>query len=163
MRTKQGLNYKIVIFFLPPSSFSHPWKREEGEGCCAGEERAEPAAAGAATRGARVGGGRGACADRTDWADRRRGGGRAEGGCCHRRRWGEGEEGPARTGKQRNPRYNNGGFSPGKKTFARAEVEIIDWHRFEGPIDKSDALQWSPRRGERNSTLGFRGRCTDLE
>jgi hypothetical protein len=28
MRTKQGLNYQTAIFFLPPSSFSHPWKRE---------------------------------------------------------------------------------------------------------------------------------------
>jgi hypothetical protein len=32
--------------------------------------------------------------------------------------------------KQWNPRCNNGGFSPGKKTLTEAEEETIDWWRF---------------------------------
>jgi hypothetical protein len=63
---------------------------------------------------------------------RRRGGGmgcrrevkRREEGRRHRGRWEESEGDPARTGKRKkrkNPRCNNGSFSPGKKTLAWAE------------------------------------------
>jgi hypothetical protein len=68
-----------------------------------------------------------------------------------------------KTKKRRNPRCNNGGFSPGKKTLAGAERKSIDCRRFGDPIDEPNALRRSLRRDERSSTLGFRRRCTDWE
>jgi hypothetical protein len=68
-----------------------------------------------------------------------------------------------KTKKRRNPRCNNGGFSPGKKTLAGAERKSIDCRRFGDPIDKPNALRRSLRRDERSGTLGFRRRCTDWE
>jgi hypothetical protein len=68
-----------------------------------------------------------------------------------------------KTNKRRNPRCNNGGFSPGKKTIARAEAKSIDYRRFGDPIDEPNALRRSPRRDERSGILGFSRRCTDWE
>jgi hypothetical protein len=65
--------------------------------------------------------------------------------------------------KRRNPRCNNGGFSPGKKTLAGAEAKSIDCRRFGDPIDEPNALRRSPRRDERSGTLGFGRRCTIWE
>jgi hypothetical protein len=68
-------------------------------------------------------------------SDRRRGergcatGAGGGGRCRHGGRVEEGEGGPAQTGKQRtqrNPRYNNEGFSQGKKTLTGVEKETID-------------------------------------
>jgi hypothetical protein len=105
---------------------------------------------------------------------RRRGGGKG------RRRGGETEGGGApppgkvrvewerlctdgKTMKRRNPRCNNGGFSPGKKTLAEAKRKSVDCQRLGDPIDEPNALRRSPRRDERSGTLGFRRRCTDWE
>jgi hypothetical protein len=68
-----------------------------------------------------------------------------------------------KTKKRRNPRCNNGGFSPGKKTLAGAERKSVDCRRFGDPIDEPNALRRSPRRDERSGTLGFGRRCTDWE
>jgi hypothetical protein len=68
-----------------------------------------------------------------------------------------------KTKKRRNPRHNNGGFSPGKKTLAGAEKKSVDCRRFGDPIDEPNALRRSLRRDERSGTLGFRRRCTDWE
>ena len=68
-----------------------------------------------------------------------------------------------KTNKRRNPRCNNGGFSPGKKTLAGAEEKSVDCRRFGDPIDEPNALRRSLRRDERSGTLGFRRRCTDWE
>jgi hypothetical protein len=65
-----------------------------------------------------------------------------------------------KTKKRRNPRHNNGGFSPGKKTLAEAEEKSVDCRRFGDPIDKLNAPRRSPRRDERSGTLGFGRRCT---
>jgi hypothetical protein len=63
--------------------------------------------------------------------------------------------------ERRNPRCNNRGFSPGKKTLAGAEEESVDFRRFGDPIDEPNALRRSPQRDERSGTLGFGRRCTD--
>jgi hypothetical protein len=80
---------------------------------------------------------------------------------------GEGRVGEALHGREnektRNPRCNNGGFSPGKKTLAGAERKSVDCRRFGDPIDEPNALRRSPRRDERSGTLGFGRRCTDWE
>jgi hypothetical protein len=47
---------------------------------------------------------------------------------------------PARMGKRRNPRCNNGGGSPEKMKFAGAEHKFTDWGRTVGRIDESKAL-----------------------
>jgi hypothetical protein len=66
-----------------------------------------------------------------------------------------------KTKKRRNSRCNNGGFSQGKKTLAGAEAKSVDCRRFGDQIDELNALRRSPRRDERNGTLGFGRRCTD--
>jgi hypothetical protein len=91
-------------------------------------------------------------------------GGKTEGGGAPpprkvRREW----ERLCTDGKRRNPRCNNGGFSPGKKTLAGAEKKFVDCRRFGDPIDEPNALRRSPRRDERSGTHGFRRRCTDWE
>jgi hypothetical protein len=68
-----------------------------------------------------------------------------------------------KTKKRRNPRCNNGGFSPGKKILAGAEEETVDWRRFGCPINEPDALRRSPPLDERSGILGFRRWCTDWE
>jgi hypothetical protein len=168
---------------LSSSSFSHPWKREEGKGAAQGRTRpgrpgrARPHRARGARpqpprRGARARehGNAGATADRR--CRRRRGGGKG------RRRGGETEGGGVpppekvrgewerlctdeKTKKRRKPRCNNGGFSPGKKTLAGAERKSVDCRRFGDPIDEPNTLRRSPRRDERSGTLGFGRRCTD--
>jgi hypothetical protein len=45
-----------------------------------------------------------------------------------------------KTKKRRNPRCNNEGFSPGKKTLAGAERKSVDCRRFGDPIDETNAL-----------------------
>jgi hypothetical protein len=126
------LNYKTTIFFLPSSSSSHPWReRRRGKGGCTGGEGRAGAAGRApaepAPRGARR---------PNRWAGREslpEKGGRAGG--TH----GEGAPPPGKvrgergrpytdgkTKKRRNPRYNNRGFSPRKKTLAGAEEETVD-------------------------------------
>jgi hypothetical protein len=50
-------------------------------------------------------------------------GGETEGeGRRRRGRWGESEGGPARTGKRRNPRYNNGGSHRGRRPSSEPRV-----------------------------------------
>jgi hypothetical protein len=108
------LNYKTAILFLTSSSSSYPWKRDEERegGYTGGDGRAGRWPHGGARDSwtGRAGRHRGREGGRARRRERRRRGPR------HRGWWGDGEEGLARTGKQRNPRYNNGGFSPGKKT-----------------------------------------------
>ncbi|PWZ55544.1 hypothetical protein Zm00014a_033569, partial [Zea mays] len=43
-----------------------------------------------------------------------------------------------KTKKRRNPRCNNGSFSPGKKTLAKAERKSIDCRRLGDPIDETN-------------------------
>jgi hypothetical protein len=50
-----------------------------------------------------------------------------------------------KTKKRRNPRCNNGGFSPGKKSLDGAEEKFVDCRRFGGPIDEPNAPRRSPR------------------
>jgi hypothetical protein len=165
-----------LIFFLPSI------EERGGEGSCAGGGRSSTSAKGPTTpHRARVPVGRGRAweggsaghgsrhrppppAGRgkgAPWEGKRRGKGR------HRRgRWGESEGGPAWTEKRkkwRNPKHNNGGFSPGKKTLAGAEEKSVDRQRFGDPIDEPNALRRNPQRDERSSTLGFSRRCTDWE
>jgi hypothetical protein len=156
-----------------------------GEGGCAGEDETGPAGGGCGrTRragrghsrrgGVRAGAGARDAGATTGHRRRRRGGRKG------RRRGGETEGGGApplgkvrgewerlctdgKTKKRRNPRCNNGGFSPGKKTLAGAEEKSIDCRRFGDPIDEPNALRRSLRRDERSGTLGFRRRCTDWE
>jgi hypothetical protein len=53
--------------------------------------------------------------------------------------------------------------SPGKKTLAGAEAKYVDCQRFRDPIDEPNVLRRSPRRDERNGTLGSSRRFTDWE
>jgi hypothetical protein len=141
------LNYETTIFFLTSSSFSRrepPWPWGYAEH--AGELRPWDV--------------------RTRRPSPGRGGETKGEGCRRQGKWGESEGGPARTGKQRtwrNPRYNNEGFSPGKKTLTGAEKETVDWRRFKGLIFESDTLRRSPRWDERSGTLGFLRWCTNWE
>jgi hypothetical protein len=139
-----------------------------GEGGCAGEDETGPAGGGRAGRGhsrrggVRAGVGRVSASAAVGHRRHRRGG---EKGC---RRGGETEREGApppgkvrgewemlctdgKTNKRRNPRCNNGGFSPGKKTLAGAEAKSVDCRRFGDPIDEPNALRRSPstRRTQR--------------
>jgi hypothetical protein len=158
---------------------------QEGKGAAQGRTRLGRPGVGAAARGARgaaTAAGEGCARAREHGnagatAGHRR---RRRGGRNGRRRGGEMEGGGApppgkvrgewerlctdgKTKKRRNPRCNNGGFSPGKKTLAGAEEKSVDCRRFGDPIDEPNALRRSLRRDERSGTLGFRGRCTDWE
>jgi hypothetical protein len=55
------------------------------------------------------------------------------------------------TKKQRNPRCNNGGFSPGKKTLAGAEDKSVDCQRFGGSDRRTECAPTKPlmRRTQR--------------
>jgi hypothetical protein len=135
-----------------------------GEGGCAGEDEIGPAGGGRGRTGrghsrrggVRAGMGRGSASAAVGHRRHRRGGEKG------RRRGGETEGGGApppgkvrgewemlctdgKTKKRRNPRCNNGGFSPGKKTLAGVERKSIDCRRFGDPIDEPNALRRSPR------------------
>jgi hypothetical protein len=152
----------------------------EEEGAAQGRTRPGRPGAGAAAPGARgtasaAGEGRAGAGARERGRHRRpppataaaAGEGKQRGEVCRRRGWWEESEGgPARTGKRRtriNPKHNNGGFSPGKKTLTGAEKKSVDCRRFRDPIDEPNVLRWSPRRDERSGTLGSRKRFTDWE
>jgi hypothetical protein len=170
------------LHLLPPI---HGRERRRRGGGCAGKDDVGPAGGGRGRtgregRGHRCQEGVRACVGRESASAavghrrHRRGGGKG------RRRGGETEGGGApplgtvrgewerlctdgKTKKRRNPRCNNGGFSPGKKTLAEAKRKSVDCRRLGDPIDKPNALRRSPRRDERSGTLGFRRRCTDWE
>jgi hypothetical protein len=168
----RGLNLRDCHRLLPLFIFFLPSMEERGE---EGEDEVGPA-----------GGGRGRTG-RDGRGHRSRGGVRERerrhhrrGGEKGRRRGGETEgEGPPppgkvrgewemlctdeKTNKRRNPRCNNGGFSPGKKTLAGAEAKSVDCRRFRDPINEPNKLRRSPRRDERSGTLGFGRRCTNWE
>jgi hypothetical protein len=151
-------------------------RRGEEEGATQGEDEVGPSGGGCGCTGRdhRCRGG----ARERDWHHRppppppgrgKRGatGGKTEGGGAPPPRNVRGEWGrpctDGKTKKRRNPRHNNGGFSPGKKTLAGAERKSVDCQRFGDPIDEPNALRRSPRRDERSGTLGFGRRCTDWE
>jgi hypothetical protein len=122
------------------SSSSHPWKREE-RGKERGMRRGGPSRPPRAR--ARVARAQGSCGHGTgasvaeptrptasrEGRGPRRGGEMEGGGGAAAGTVRGSEGGPARTRKRRtrrNPRYNNGVFSPGKKTLVRAEDKIVD-------------------------------------
>jgi hypothetical protein len=168
----------LFIFFLP----SMEERGEEGEGAAQGRTRLDRSRVGAAARGAR-----GAATAAGEGCARAWGAGARAPPSATTATAGEGKRGTTgrgnggggaplpgkvrgewemlctdgKTKKRRNPKCNNGGFSPGKKTLAGAERKSVDCRRFRDPIDEPNALRRSPRRDERSGTLGFRRRCTD--
>jgi hypothetical protein len=56
------------------------------------------------------------------------------------------------TKKQRNPRCNNGGFSPGKKTLAGAEDKSVDCQRF-GGIRSTNRMRPDEALDEKNAAV----------
>jgi hypothetical protein len=157
-------------------------EKRGGEGGCAGEDDTGPAGGGRGRTG-RAGRGhsrRGGVRAGVGRVSASAAVGHRQGGEKGRRRGGETEREGApppgkvrgewemlctdgKTNKRRNPRCNNGGFSPGKKTLAGAEAKSVDCRRFGDPIDEPNALRRSPRRDERSGTLGFGRRSTDWE
>jgi hypothetical protein len=128
------------MFLLLP--LNH-WRGRGEEGSCTQGRPSQPCAE-------RCGGG-GGRGRRHRGRERRRARGKPRGrGPTERAK---GEEGPALTGKRKNPRCNNGGGSLGKMKFARAEHKFTDWGRTIGWIDESKAPGRSSRRDERNGTL----------